>query len=90
MIPARRRNHTQMSRKQRRKERSSRETARNEPVIVDQRPWYFRYGYHVGAWGGAAFGVGWYAIFEDWIGLIIGVIVGPMIGILLGRQRRHT
>ena len=74
-----------MSRQQRRKARRVRETSRNEPVIADQRPWYFRYGYHVGAWGGAAFGVGWYALFEDLIGLMIGVVVGPIIGIILER-----
>ncbi len=85
-----------MSRQQRRKERrrraanqqtaSQRSTSRNEPIIVDQRPWYFRYGYHVGVWSGAALGVAWYAIFRDFIGLIVGIIGGQIAGVLLSRQ----
>lgn len=63
-------------------------TARNEPVLVDQRPWYFRYGYHVGVWTGAAFGVAWYALLQDLTGLIIGIVAGQVVGVLLGRQGR--
>ena len=81
-----------MSRQRRRRE--SRQatkrdaSVRSEPVLVDQRPWYFRYGYHVGVWSGAIFGVAWYAVFEDLIGLIIGIVAGQVVGILLSRQGR--
>lgn len=77
-----------MSRQQRRRDRRRHIETRNEPVMVDQRPWYFRHGYHVGVWSGASLGVIWFAIFQDFIGLIIGIILGQLVGIFLSRQAR--
>ncbi len=79
-----------MSRQRRRRERRRHIATRNEPVLVDERPWYFRYGYHVGVWSGAALGVIWYAIFRDLVGLIIGIVVGQVAGIVLNRMGRQT
>lgn len=65
----------------------------NEPVEYSGpdaaiRPWYYRYGYHVGVWSGAAVGLIWYAIFQDLIGLVVGVVLGKIAGMILGRMGR--
>lgn len=57
--------------------------------MVDERPWYYRYGYHLGVWSGAALGVVWFAIFQDLIGLIIGIVAGQIAGITLSRLGRR-
>lgn len=58
--------------------------------MVDQRPWYFRFGYQLGVWGGALFIVLWYVFFEDLIGLPIGIVLGQVVGIFLSRQGRSN
>lgn len=78
-----------MSRQQRRRQRRQHIESRNEPVMVDERPWYYRYGYHLGVWSGAALGVVWFAIFQDLIGLIIGIVAGQIAGITLSRLGRR-
>ncbi len=79
-----------MSRQQRRRERRSDASPRHAPIIVDERPWYFRYGYHVGVWTGAAFGVIWFALNQDIVGLIIGIVLGQVAGVVLSRQGRQS
>ena len=51
-------------------------------------PWYYRYGYHLGVWGGAMFGVAWYGVFQELIGLIVGIIAGQVVGVFLSRRGR--
>lgn len=77
-----------MPRQRRRRERRREIEPRNEPVLTDERPWYFRYGYHVGVWSGAALGVIWFAINESFLGLLIGIVLGQVAGIFLSRQGR--
>lgn len=79
-----------MSRQQRRRERRRHIEPRNEPVLVDERPWYYRYGYHLGVWSGAALGVIWYAAIRDLVGLVIGIVAGQLLGIILSRMGRQT
>ncbi len=75
------------SRQKRRRERRSYIETSHEP-LGDLRPWYFRYGYHLGVWSGAALGVIWFAIFQELIGLVIGVVSGQVVGITLSRLGR--
>ena len=75
-----------MPRKRRNQDPRRTSSQRTKPVLVDERPWYFRYGYHVGVWSGSALGVVWFAIFQDLIGLIIGIVAGQVAGIILARQ----
>lgn len=77
-----------MSRQRRRKDRKSGARPRTAPVLIDERPWYFRYGYHLGVWSGAALGVTWYVVSGSLLGLIIGIVLGQVAGILLSRQGR--
>ena len=78
-----------MSRQRRRRDRRQpTEDSGNSPVVVDERPWYFRYGYHVGVWSGAAIGVIWFAVSGSVLGLIVGIVLGQVAGILLSRQGR--
>lgn len=77
-----------MPRQQRRRERRRHIETRDETLTGDPRPWYFRYGYHLGVWSGAALGVIWYAIFQSLTGLIIGIIAGQVVGIILSRLGR--
>lgn len=79
----------EMSRQQRRRERRRHIETRDDPQTADNRPWYYRYGYHVGVWSGAALGVIWYAIFRDMLGLVIGIVVGQLAGITLSRLGRR-
>jgi hypothetical protein len=62
---------------------------RNRSGGSEQRTlWYYRDGYHLGVWSGAAFGVAWYAAFQELLGLIVGVVAGQVVGILLARRGR--
>ncbi len=79
-----------MPRQRRKRERRTYIESRNEPILVDQRPFYFRYGYHVGVWSGAALGVISFAIFQDFIGLVIGIVAGQVVGVVLSRQGRQN
>ena len=85
-----------MSRQQRRKE--EREARRRGASRYDRasglptgpRPWYYRYGYQVGIWGGAGLGVLlFFAFGGSFIGLIIGVVLGQVVGIWLSRRGRR-
>lgn len=83
-----------MSRQQRRRqERDQRKRGDSEssPAFSreTQRPWYYRYGYHLGVWSGVILAAGWYAVFRDAvIALAIGIIVGQIAGLFLSRRGR--
>ena len=77
--------HQTMSRRQRRR----RQRSEYPDPLATPRPWYFRYGYHIGVWSGAALGVIWYLAFRDMVGLVIGVVLGQAAGITLGRMGRN-
>ena len=79
-----------MNRQQRRRDRRRRgdDDAQASGQAVRVRPWYIRFGYHVGVWGGAAAGVISFAITGSLVPLIIALVAGQVVGILLARIGR--
>lgn len=78
-----------MSRQQRRRDGRQGKRTPDPLLKTDAQPWYYRHGYHVGVWTGGALGVIWFAVFQDLIGLIAGIVLGQVAGILLGRRGRR-